>query len=84
MTASGAQLLVAGGRVYDHAGDPHRPPVRDVLVKDGRIAAVTAPAEDAAAKEALRRASARPGGPRVVEAAGTLVLPGFVNAHYHS
>jgi 5-methylthioadenosine/S-adenosylhomocysteine deaminase len=76
-------LLIAGGRVYDHDGDIHQPPVCDVLVQGGRIASVTAPGDDAAAKAALRR-QAGPGGPRVIDAAGLLVLPGFVNAHYHS
>ncbi len=77
------ELLITGGWVYDHDGDVHRPPVRDVLVQGGRIASVTATADDAAAKDALRR-RVGPGGPRVVDAAGLLVLPGFVNAHYHS
>ncbi len=84
MSCSPARLLVAGGRVYDHDGDLDQPPMRDVLVEDGRIAAITRPEEDAQAKAALRRDAARPGGPRVIEAAGQLVLPGFVNAHYHS
>ncbi len=67
-------LLIAGGRVYDHDGDIHQPPVRDVLIAGGRIVSVTDPAEDREAKAAARR----------IEAAGMLVLPGFVNAHYHS
>ncbi len=67
-------LLIAGGRVYDHDADIHQPPVRDVLVAGGRIVSVTDPAEDREAKAAARR----------IEAAGMLVLPGFVNAHYHS
>jgi hypothetical protein len=31
-------VLIAGGRVYLPGGDPHDPPVCDILVKDGRIA----------------------------------------------
>ena len=78
------RLLIAGGRVFDHDTDPHQPPIGDVLIEDGRIASVTAPHEDAAAKDALRRQAQAPGGPRVIEAGGKLVMPGFVNAHYHS
>ncbi len=65
-----ADLLVRGGRLVDLDGDPHRPPVVDILVGKGRIAAV-APRIDAPGAE-------------VIEAAGRLVVPGFVNAHYHS
>jgi len=64
-------LLVRGGRVYDHDGDVHSPPVADVRIAGSRIVAVA------------------PGlvplpGETVIEAAGKLVVPGFVNAHYHS
>ncbi len=53
-------------------GDPHQPPACDILVRDGRILQVNAPGEPI------------PDGARVINAAGRLVLPGFVNAHYHS
>jgi N-acyl-D-aspartate/D-glutamate deacylase len=36
------KLLIRGGQVYDHDGDVHHPPVADILVADGRIAAVGA------------------------------------------
>jgi len=75
--------LIAGGRVYLPGGDPHDPPVCDILVRDGRIASVDAPDEQAAAKAGLRRRAAA-GAARVVDAKELLVLPGFVNAHYHS
>jgi len=75
--------LIAGGRVYLPGGDPHDPPVRDILVQNGRIANVDAPDEQAAAKAELRRRAAA-GAARVIEARELLVLPGFVNAHYHS
>lgn len=64
-------LLLRGARVYDHDGDTELPPVADVLVSAGRIAAVG-------------RALAVPPGTEVLEAAGRLLLPGLVNAHYHS
>jgi len=67
----GAKLLVRGGRVYDHDGDVHRPAIADVRIEGTRIAAV---APDLAPLP----------GETVIEAAGKLVVPGLVNAHYHS
>ena len=67
----GAKLLVRGGRVYDHEGDIHRPAVADVRIEGTRIAAV---APDLAPTP----------GETVIDAAGKLVIPGLVNAHYHS
>ncbi len=34
--------LIRGGRVYDRAGDIHKPAVRDVIVEGDRIVAVEA------------------------------------------
>jgi cytosine/adenosine deaminase-related metal-dependent hydrolase len=70
MTPAG-KLLVRGGRVYDHDGDAHHPPVADILIENGEIVAVG------------------PGlvvdGPhQVIDAARRLVVPGLINAHYHS
>jgi cytosine/adenosine deaminase-related metal-dependent hydrolase len=67
----GTRILIRGGRVYDHDGDVHQPGTADLLIADGRIAQIApqiAPAPGVA----------------VIEAAGKLVAPGFVNAHYHS
>jgi len=75
--------LIAGGRVYLPGGDPHDPPVCDILVQDGRIVSVDAPDTQAEAKAGLRRQAAT-GEARVIDARELLVLPGFVNAHYHS
>jgi guanine deaminase len=61
-------LLVTGARVL--APDALSAPHRDLLIEDGRIAAVLAPAE----------------GPRDVprhDAARRLVIPGLVNGHTH-
>lgn len=61
-------VLIAGGRVIDGAGNPW---VRaDVGVRDGRIAAVGD----------LRGARAA----RTLDAAGLFVTPGFIDAHTHS
>ncbi|MBI3970615.1 MAG: D-aminoacylase [Chloroflexi bacterium] len=62
-------LIIAGGRVIDGAGNPwYR---ADVAIRDGRIAAVG---------HALRHEPAR----RVLDAGGLIVCPGFVDMHTHS
>ena len=66
-----ASLLVRGGQIYEHDGNVHRPRTADILIEDGTIAAIG---------DAL----APPGPHQVIEAAGRLVLPGLINAHYHS
>lgn len=63
-------LLVRGARLLDVEGNLDEPPVRDVLIRAGAIEAVGETLE------------AR--GARVIDAAGMLAIPGFVNAHYHS
>jgi cytosine/adenosine deaminase-related metal-dependent hydrolase len=67
--------LISGGRVLDLAGDVDQPPVADVLIEHGRIVAVGADATERAAREA---------GIERIDATGKLVIPGLVNAHYHS
>src|SRR6266550_5874917 len=66
-----ARLLVRGGRVYDHEGDVHQPAVADIRIEGSRIVAV---APDLTPTT----------GETVIDAAGKLVIPGLVNAHYHS
>jgi len=72
------RLLITGGRILDPgADDPHTPAAADILVEDGVIAVV--------GEEAARRGEAGGGPPpRRIDARDRLVLPGFVNAHYHS
>ena len=65
-------ILIKGGRVYRHGGDTNQPVVADILVQGDRIAAIDAAGEGQTAAD------------RVIDASGKLVLPGFVNAHYHS
>lgn len=60
------RLAIRGGTVYDGTGAPGR--AADVLVEDGRVAAVGA--VDAEAVE--------------LDAAGLAVAPGFVDLHSHS
>ena len=63
-----ADLLIRGGTVVDGTGAPGV--VADVSVRDGRIAAVGSLPDAAAAT--------------VIEAAGRIVAPGFIDAHPHS
>jgi cytosine/adenosine deaminase-related metal-dependent hydrolase len=69
--AGAKKLLIRGGQVYDHDGDVHHPPVADILIEDGRIAAVGPNLTT-------------DGEPDIIEASGRLVVPGLINAHYHS
>ncbi|MEJ2887479.1 metal-dependent hydrolase family protein [Actinomycetospora aeridis] len=66
-----ASILIHGGTVVDGTGAPARPG-EDVLVRDGRIAALGADAA-AGADEATER----------VDAAGKTVMPGLIDAHTH-
>ena len=59
-----------GARLLDLEADLDLPPVRDLLIRGGVIEKVG---------ESLQAAQAR-----VIDAAGMLAIPGFVNAHYHS
>ena len=64
------ELVIRGARVYDHEGDTDRPPPADVRIAAGRIAEIG---------DGIATAGAR-----TIEADGKLLIPGFVNAHYHS
>ena len=64
-------LLIKNGRVFDLDGDVHQPPVADILIRDGRIERID---------EHLRAEPAVD----VLDASGQLLIPGLVNAHYHS
>src|SRR5215813_9661553 len=70
---AGTTLLLRGGRVLAPDVDWHDPPQADVAIAGDRIAGV-APGYQ------LTEA----GGVEVIDARDHLVLPGFVNAHYHS
>src|SRR2546423_9210950 len=61
-------IALAGGRVIDPAGALDR--VADVLIRDGCVAAVG-------------RGLGYPDGARVIDVAGCVVAPGFVDLHCH-
>ena len=65
------KLLLRGGQVYDHDGDVHKPAVADILIEGDRIVAVGANI-------------APDGNCHIIEARDRLVVPGLINAHYHS
>jgi len=67
---TGKRLLVRGGQVYDHHGDVHKPKPADILIENGEIAAV-GPNLNAPGAE-------------LIDARDRLVIPGLINAHYHS
>jgi 5-methylthioadenosine/S-adenosylhomocysteine deaminase len=69
----GAALIVRGGRVMLPGADWHEPQVRDIAIAGDTIAGI-ADGFAAAAGAPIEELDAR----------GHLVLPGFVNAHYHS
>lgn len=73
--------LIRGARVYDRAGDVHRPDFRDIIVQGDQIAAIEAP--DSPRVRALLQSSEQ-GGAHKIDARGMLAIPGLVNAHYHS
>jgi 5-methylthioadenosine/S-adenosylhomocysteine deaminase len=79
-----AVILIRNGRVYDQDGDVDLPAIADVLIIDGTIAAVRPNIGSAVERgdpvdELGTRAI-----DRTIDATEKLVMPGFVNAHYHS
>src|SRR3984957_1111935 len=70
MTVRGDTLLT-GARVYRHDGKTDLPPLQDLLISGGRIKAIGADASRDTAAERM-------------DLSGHVLLPGFVNAHYHS
>jgi 5-methylthioadenosine/S-adenosylhomocysteine deaminase len=77
-------ILIQNGRVYDHNGNVDLPPAADLLIIDGTIAAVR-PGIGSAVElgETIAELGAR-AIDRTIDATDKLVMPGFVNAHYHS
>lgn len=77
MSTSPSRILIRDALVFDPSVDGHEPQPRDILIVGDSIAAVTAPGE------ALADASPQPG-LEIIDATDRMIVPGFVNAHYHS
>ncbi len=73
MASDDNKLLIKGGLVYDHDGDPHKPAAADILIEGADIVAV---GDDLPAE--------RTSGAEIIDASNHLVIPGLFNAHYHS
>jgi 5-methylthioadenosine/S-adenosylhomocysteine deaminase len=70
---AGTTLLLKGGRVLTPDADWHQPPAADIAVAGDTIVGIAS----------SYRLEGR-GDVEIVDARDHLVLPGFVNAHYHS
>ncbi len=73
MVTDTRNLIIRGGAVYDHDGDVHRPAVADILIEGSDITAIE---PELTAEQCA--------GAEVIDARGHLVMPGMINAHYHS
>src|SRR5215472_5681777 len=65
------RTLIRGGQVYNHDGDVHKPAIADILIEDDKIVSVGANLTSDDVHE-------------VIDASERLVVPGLINAHYHS
>lgn len=70
--ASDNSLLITGGRVMTGTTDPHVPDIQDVLVEGSKISKIGP------------NLKAEANGATILDATDRLVIPGFINAHYHS
>src|SRR5882757_6050059 len=75
MSPNGKTILISGGLVYDDDGDTNHPVRADISIVGDTIASV-----DPCEGGELRAVRADV----VIDAADRLILPGLVNAHYHS
>jgi dihydroorotase len=69
-----SELLILGGRVVDPANGTDG--LRDVLLRDGRIAAVEMPGKLAGVADSLPKENQ-------IDAAGCVVAPGLIDIHVH-
>jgi 5-methylthioadenosine/S-adenosylhomocysteine deaminase len=77
-------LLIKNGRVYDHDGDVDKPAIADILVVDGTIAAVRPGIAEAVFRNEPLIELGRRKVDETIDCTEKLIMPGFVNSHYHS
>ena len=68
------KLLITGGRVFRHGDAVHHPAIADLLIDSGRIAKIEPNLADTGVVPAES----------IIDAHDKLVIPGLVDAHYHS
>ena len=68
---SGSALFIQGGHVLTPNSDPHTPPLQNICIEDNRI-------------KDIGINIAKPSKAQILDAKDCLVIPGFINAHYHS
>lgn len=68
---SDTAILIKGGRVMTPEADPHVPAIQDVLIENQNITEIGSNLT-------------APNGTEIIDATDRLVIPGFINAHYHS
>jgi 5-methylthioadenosine/S-adenosylhomocysteine deaminase len=77
-------ILIRSGRVYDQDMNVDLPPIADLLIVDGLIAAVRPGIAQAIERgEPVAELGARMID-QTLDATEKLLMPGFVNSHYHS
>ena len=64
-------LFIQGGHVLTPNSNPHSPPLQNILIEDNRI-------------KNIGNNIGRPPEAQILNAKDCLVIPGFINAHYHS
>jgi len=76
-------ILIKNGRLYDPAGNIDLPARRDVIIEADVIRSIMLPDEKSDEKSNIEQQAER-GEATVIDARDRLVMPGFINAHYHS
>ncbi|WP_374632484.1 amidohydrolase family protein [Ferrovibrio sp.] len=83
MSSQSKAILITAGRVYDHFDTSDRPARADILILGNHIEAVEPNLAEKLGGAAGPQVFGAPV-ETVIDASDRLVLPGLVNAHYHS